>query len=436
MAWTAPSDPVTSTVITVAYAVANLLTQIRWLRLMTGNADPPATSYVVVSDSTSATSWKKVPADALAAGAAVSSLGYTPLNKAGDTMLGPLGVNGALTAGAGASINNAGLAANAGATINGAPLTANAGVTVSGSALVLTNASVETIVKNTGAVDVNLYQRAGLVVNTSDGSRPAITFSRDGTGAAALMYESGSILRLINSSNVDAQILTALDPTATPAAGAIPRANASGKLDAWVTSGTGDAVSVAGHVPTATPAPGALPLANASGKLDDWVTPSVAGATVPTGLIAMFEDTNPANMPSGWSRYTAGDGRIIVGDGTTFSQTFTSTNNYGSAWSHTHTDAGHGHGNVNHNHGASALSVSGHTGSASASTANMNVTTGAGSETYVPDHNHDATANGGTMDVAGATDSTTTLTIANGTASIGTTAWLPPMRSLMYVRKN
>jgi hypothetical protein len=57
MPWTPPSDPVTSTVITVAYAVANLLTQLRWLRGMTGNADPPGSSYVVVSDTTATTSW-------------------------------------------------------------------------------------------------------------------------------------------------------------------------------------------------------------------------------------------------------------------------------------------------------------------------------------------------------------------------------------------
>ena len=92
MPWTSPSDPVTSTVITVAYAVANLLTQIRWLRLMTGNADPPGSSYVVVADSVAATSWRKVPADALAAGAVVGNLGYTPVNQAGDGMSGTLSV--------------------------------------------------------------------------------------------------------------------------------------------------------------------------------------------------------------------------------------------------------------------------------------------------------------------------------------------------------
>lgn len=150
MAYGTPSDPVAGTVITVAYAVSNILDPIRWLRLLTGNADPPGSAYVVVSTSTSGTSWQKVPTDAIAdgaitnnklalaavgvnqiadlavstakladdavtepkiaanavtatqiangnvtagkleAGAVVTHLGYTPLNKAGDTMGGPL----------------------------------------------------------------------------------------------------------------------------------------------------------------------------------------------------------------------------------------------------------------------------------------------------------------------------------------------------------
>lgn len=57
-----PSDPTASTVITVAYAVANLLNPIRWLRTMTGGADPPGTGYVVTSDSTTATTWKTLAA--------------------------------------------------------------------------------------------------------------------------------------------------------------------------------------------------------------------------------------------------------------------------------------------------------------------------------------------------------------------------------------
>ena len=89
MAYGTPTDPVAGTVITVAYAVANILDPIRWLRQMTGNADPPGSNYVVVSSSTTATAWSKVPDDALA---------NAKVNKAGDTMSGSLSVTGTVTA--------------------------------------------------------------------------------------------------------------------------------------------------------------------------------------------------------------------------------------------------------------------------------------------------------------------------------------------------
>lgn len=70
-----PADPVSGTVITVAYAVANLLTPLRWLRGLTGNADPPGTDYCIVSDTTTGATWRKVPAAALATGAAAGNVG-------------------------------------------------------------------------------------------------------------------------------------------------------------------------------------------------------------------------------------------------------------------------------------------------------------------------------------------------------------------------
>lgn len=65
MPYGTPTDPVAATVITVAYAVANILNPIRWLRQMTGNADPPGSDYVVRSTSTTATVWSKVTTDLL-----------------------------------------------------------------------------------------------------------------------------------------------------------------------------------------------------------------------------------------------------------------------------------------------------------------------------------------------------------------------------------
>lgn len=68
-----PADPVGNTVITVAYAVANLLNPIRWLRQLTGNADPPGSNYTIRSTSTSLTEWSLVTTDMIANNAIVAT---------------------------------------------------------------------------------------------------------------------------------------------------------------------------------------------------------------------------------------------------------------------------------------------------------------------------------------------------------------------------
>ena len=65
--------------------------------------------------------------------------------------------------------------------------------------------------KNTGTVDSSLYARAGLSVHTTDTSRPALAFVRDGTGAVALYYESGTTLGIMTSGGVVVAILTNAD---------------------------------------------------------------------------------------------------------------------------------------------------------------------------------------------------------------------------------
>ena len=49
MTWNTPVSPVAGTVITVAWATSNVVQPVTWLRLMTGNADPPGTAFVVKS---------------------------------------------------------------------------------------------------------------------------------------------------------------------------------------------------------------------------------------------------------------------------------------------------------------------------------------------------------------------------------------------------
>lgn len=94
LAYGTPTDPVGGTVITVAYAVANILDPIRWLRSMTGGSDPPGSNYWLRSTSTTAVAWVNRASEVLAA------LGYTPVNKAGDSMTGVLN----LQVGAGLSL--------------------------------------------------------------------------------------------------------------------------------------------------------------------------------------------------------------------------------------------------------------------------------------------------------------------------------------------
>lgn len=120
MAYGTVVDPVGGTVITVSYAVTNILDPIRWLRLLTGNADPPGSNYVVVSTGPSGTSWQKIPADALASGAAAGNLGFMPLRNSTDTFTGDLTVTGTLHP-SGVAVGSNGI------TVTGAGVTATGG---------------------------------------------------------------------------------------------------------------------------------------------------------------------------------------------------------------------------------------------------------------------------------------------------------------------
>jgi hypothetical protein len=173
-----------------------------------------------------------------------------------------------------------------------------------------------------------------------------------------------------------------------------------------------NASKVAGKIPTATPAAAALPLADGAGHLDAWVT---ASAGVPSGLIAAFESA--AAIAVGWARYTAADGRMLVGAGTTFGVTYLEANNYGASWAHKH--AGNSY----------ATSVTGSaTGGPSDTTANSTaangVASGAGNAAA---HPHAHSLNGVSLAVA-----------ASGTATGDTTdaSWVIPSRAVVWAQKS
>jgi len=84
MPWNAPIVPIGGTVITVAWAGANVVDPITWLRQITGNADPGAANRVLVSVGPTTSAWGQIPDAALA---------VPKVSKVGDTMTGDLQVN-------------------------------------------------------------------------------------------------------------------------------------------------------------------------------------------------------------------------------------------------------------------------------------------------------------------------------------------------------
>jgi hypothetical protein len=186
MAYGTPTDPVGGTVITVAYAVSNLLDPIRWLRLMTGNADPPGSSYVVVSSSTSATSWAKLPDDAMA---------NQKVNRAGDVMSNTLtissGVNLSLIASngiqAGGNISTIGGNISAAGNVSGQNLSANSNVTAGGN-----------ISSTGGAVSA-----AGSVVATSQ------LISQVATGTPPIVVSSSTEVANLNAARLQGNAASA-----------------------------------------------------------------------------------------------------------------------------------------------------------------------------------------------------------------------------------
>lgn len=430
MPWTPPSDPVTSTVITVAYAVANLLTQIRWLRLMTGNADPPSSAYVVVSDSSSATTWKKVPLDALAddavdnrvlapgaalaniggsgitnpylAGdsvddrvlapnAAVANLGFQPINKATDT-----GV-GMLTFGSGQRINFA---------------------QENGSKIFLTSAGDYSLGCASSVLQLSTNQFVGLRNNGAAGGDYSASFDT-----------LNNIHAFHGRVQCDTLMVGGVQASATPAAGRIPMADGSGKLDAWITGGGGsggayvphthggDALipgTVNGATVSAVPGAGRIPTADAGGKLDPgWIPAAAGGSDVPVGLVAMWGVNNTA--PTGWVLETSFNGRFPVATGGTLGFAL---GTQGGSSAHGHTF------DSRHAHSGQDLSVSGSTGTPSTTG------TGGGIGASFGDGSH--THNQGNLDVGGSTSEA-----GSPSHSIPATAnnHLPPYHAINFIRK-
>lgn len=472
MAYGTPTNPVAGTVITVAYAVANLLTQIRWLRQMLGNADPPGSSYVPVSSSTTAVSWSRIPTDALAAGAALGNIAagtvtnaYLGNSSVDSRVLAPGAV---LTSIGSQAIGNGSLATDS---VDSRVLAASAVTNDTIATDAVTTAKIQSVAVTLAKMAADSVANANIIDGTIQGIKLAAGAAATNLGFPPVNSDSPLFSTFtqaiangqsgffeINSSQTDgpvpAQTFYLLQTCETnqptnyvwQMAVNINDQNAlyhriviAGAPGAWVrmwtagNDGTGsglDAGTLAGRTATATPSAGSIPVADASGRLDSWITGGGggSGAAIPTGLGGWVPIASA--IPTGWARYANANGRVLVGGGASsvggITFTETGTGQEGTSWSHGHTDAGHAHTTTGHTHGSANLSVSGSTGGPSSTG------TGGGVGATFGDGSH--THNQGTLDVAGATDSAT-VSVANGAASIGAVLWAYPTQSIVLITK-
>lgn len=402
MAYNAPSDPVAGTVITVAAYVVNSLDNIRWLRVLMGGADPTGTGYVVTSDSTSTTSWKTGVA------AILHVLGYTPANKAGDSFGGAISATSISSAGVIASSNATGNAIAA--TVGGvsATTTVTAGTTVQGLDVSATNTLSGGSLDIAGAADIDGTLDAGALV-VGNNATVGGTLGVSGQVTGASFQTAGTI----NTDSVSGNSIQT--DGGISAAGNIA---ATGGL-------VGASLTIAGVTSSATPGAGRIPMGDGSGLLDAWVTP--ASFSIPSGL--GFWVRKAADIPTGFTRDTSLDGLIPVGAGTTFSQTFTEELSYGSNW----TPGGYSIPNLSVT--VSSVTVTGSAiGGPSDNTGGPTGINGLATSGGVnlPTTTHFHSLDGVSLAVsASGTGSGSTATGTTGTAT-----WLPPMRSVVWLRKN
>lgn len=135
---------------------------------------------------------------------------------------------------------------------------------------------------------------------------------------------------------------------------------------------------------------------------------AVAARGVPSGAIVAFETAAELTAAgAAWAAYTAANGRLLIGAGTTFSQTFVEATNYGANWT-----PSSGLGTT-----ANTLDVGGTLG---LSDTNPFAPGGVGGTVPNEQHSH----------------STSGLTVTGSPALTGTsTAWLPPARGVVWGRK-
>jgi hypothetical protein len=137
---------------------------------------------------------------------------------------------------------------------------------------------------------------------------------------------------------------------------------------------------------------------------------------VPNGAIVAFETLAELTAAgAAWQRYTAADGRLLIGAGVTGGATWTQATDYGTSWSHTHTGPAHTHASTGLTATSAAINPT--------ADPSVNITGGAG-VAAIQAHTHPAPA----------------ITMGGSTASSGTGATsaeqaLPYMRGVIWGKK-
>lgn len=192
-----------------------------------------------------------ITAGKLAAGAAVANIGYTPVNKAGDSMTGQLTFSDS-----------------------------NEGVQFAGGTIVRDAVGVEcTVLAHNGILNVyDARNASGMLSLVNDTS--------------SFKFKGQTIWRADNDglgSGLDADVLRGVSPSEFPGASKIPIADGLGKLDAWVTAPSGIPSLLGFWVAAAADIPsGYSRYTSLDGRL-----PVGAGTAVGvTGAITYIENTN------------------------------------------------------------------------------------------------------------------------------------------------
>lgn len=257
MPWSPPIPPISGSVITVAWAQANVVDTITWLRQLTGGVDPGASNKVLVSNGPTSTAWGQVPDVALA---------VPKVSRTGDTMTGDLQVN-----------------------------------------------------RGSGPTGYLIL-----------GNNTAYFFGFDGSQ------------HVLQTPQLTVGGDVYVNRAATPTQGYVILGNSAAHyvgFNGIEILADGSPVWTDANAPLRVTTPRLADLAVTTPKLADGAV-TVAKLhssvpTVPSGLIAAF--LTAAAIPTGWTRFTAANGKQLIGAGTAGGQTFLENTPAGGAWTHGHT---------------------------------------------------------------------------------------------------